>query len=201
MDERTVANGLREALRVGTQRTVSRNSALDGYWRNPRIRIPLPDSLQRIGDGLRQVGLSAQVDELELSMNRAAESAAGEATEVFLGAVRQLTIQDALGILRGPDDAATQYLRRTSSDDLTLRFRPIVDRSLRAVGTVQLYDALNAQLRAFPILGRPSFDLRSYVTDRAIDGLFFVLAEEEARIRNDPAARATELLRKVFGTR
>jgi hypothetical protein len=198
-DARTVAAGLREALRVGTERSVARTSRVDGFFRNSLIRIPLPDELETAGRGLRAVGLGGQVDELELSMNRAAERAAAEATPVFVDAITSLSITDAYAILRGSERAATDYFEAETREPLALRFAPIVDASMRQVGLAQLYDQVVGQIAALPLVSAPSLDLRAYVTDRALAGLFSVLAQEERRIREDPAARSTALLRQVFG--
>lgn len=199
LSEPTVVAGLKEALRVGTKRTVAATSQKDGYFGNPLIRIALPDELDAMAQGLRAVGFGGKVDELELAMNRAAEQAAGEATPVFLDAIASMSFDDAYGILKGDDRAATNYFEGRTRGTLAQRFEPIVDDSMRRVGLVRLWDALLARVAALPLVSKPAFDLNVYVTDRALTGLFAVLAQEEARIRADPAARTTELLRKVFG--
>jgi hypothetical protein len=199
LSESTVIAGLREALRVGTQRSVAVTSQQNGYFDNPLIRIALPDELDATAKALRALGFGAKVDELELAMNRAAERAAGEATPVFLDAITSMSIQDAHGILRGGDRAATDYFETRTRGTLTQRFEPIVDESMRKVGLVQLWDALLARIAILPLVPKPDFDLNTYVTDRGLTGLFMVLAQEETRIREDPAARTTELLRNVFG--
>lgn len=201
LDESTVASGLKEALRVGAERTVETTSRVDGYLGNDVIRIPLPDELDSMARALRTVGMGAKVDELEVAMNRAAEQAAGEALDVFWAGIREMSVRDAWDILNGPEDAATRYFRRTTGEALRARFEPIVDEKMTAVGLVQLYDEATARYRALPfsqVAGQPP-ELRGHVTERALDGLFTVLAEEEARIRRDPAARTTALLQRVFG--
>ena len=201
LDEATVVAGLRDALRVGTERTVSATSRPGGYLANELIRIHTPESLESMTGALRAIGLGAKVDELEVAMNRAAEQAAGEATSVFWNGIQQISFQDARGILSGGDTAATDYFRRTTSAELRRRFSPIVEQKMAAVGLVQLYDDLVSRYRAIPLAslaGQPP-DLRQHVTDGALAGLFSVLGQEEARIRRDPAARSTELLRAVFG--
>jgi hypothetical protein len=198
LDEATVARGLREALRVGTERTVASTSRSGGFLLNGLIRIEPPEQLAPMLRGLRAVGFGRQVDELETSMNRAAERAAGEAADVFGAAISRMTIGDALGILRGGDTAATDYFRAQTSDALVDRFTPIVDRKMQEVGLYRIYQELTAAYAALPLARKPSLDLRAHVTDRAVAGLFSVLAQEETRIREDPAARTTELLRKVF---
>jgi len=199
LDDATIVSGLREALNIGTQRASASVSRTDGYFGNARIRIPLPQELDSAASTLRSVGLGSHVDDFELAMNRAAEAAAGEAVDVFWSAIRSMTIADARGILNGPDTAATAYFRRTTETKLEARFAPIVDEKMTALGTVRVYDRLVAAYDALPLTTRPAFDPRAYVTDRALDGLFTVLGDEEKRIRDDPAARTTELLRKVFG--
>jgi hypothetical protein len=198
-DERTTASGLKEALRVGTSNAVRLTSAPDGFFGNDKIHIPLPGQLDRLARTLRGIGMSAQVDELELTMNRAAEKAAREATPVFVDAIQKMTFADARGILQGDDTAATQYFQRTTSDTLTTRFRPIVQESMKKVGLAQQYDALVGHYKALPLAKAPTLDLTGYVTQKALDGLFFVVGEEERKIRTNPAARTTELLKQVFG--
>lgn len=196
----TVVAGLKEALEVGTRNAVEQTSAQDGFLGNDRIRIPLPDTLETMAQGLRVVGLGAQVDELDVAMNRAAEQAAGEAADVFWKGIQQMSFSDAQAILTGDDTAATDYFERTTRDDLRSRFQPIVDAKMDEVGAVRSYDGLVAQYTALPFTEKPSLDLRGYVTEGALDGLFTVLGEQERMIRTDPAARTTALLREVFGS-
>jgi hypothetical protein len=201
LDESTIVAGLRDALRVGTERAVSSTSRAGGYLTNELIRIHTPESLDTMASALRAAGMGAKVDELEVAMNQAAERAAGEATSVFGKGIQQMTIQDARGILDGGDTAATDYFRRTTSGELRERFAPIVEEKMAAVGLVSLYDDLTTRYRAIPLsslAGEPP-DLRSHVTEGALDGLFTVLGQEESKIRRDPAARSTELLQQVFG--
>ncbi len=201
VDTQTAIAGLREALQVGTERTVAATSRTDGYLGNPLIRIPLPDRLESVASGLRTVGFGQSVDDLEVAMNRAAERAASEATPVFVSAIRGLTFSDASSILNGGERAATDYFEGRTRLELADRFAPIVENSMQQVGLVQAYDQMVGQVSRIPFITAPQLDLRSYVTDRGLDGLFAVLAQEEARIRQDPAARTTELLRSVFGGR
>ncbi len=201
LDEATVGRGLKEALRVGTQRAVARVSQTDGYWANDLIRIPLPEELQEMADLLRRIGFSRQVDEVELAMNRAAEKAAIEAAGVFTDAVLDMTIADAWGILRGGESAATNYFRDRTWDALEQRFRPIIDNKMNDVGLARQYERLAARYNAIPFVTRPAINLDDYLTERALEGLFHELADEEAKIRRDPIARTTELLRKVFARR
>jgi hypothetical protein len=195
----TTSSGLKEALRVGTENAVRLTSAPDGFLGNPKIKIPLPGQLDSMAKALRGIGMSAQVDELEVTMNRAAEKAAGEATPVFVDAIGKMSFQDAQQILGGGNTAATEYFRRTTSETLTARFRPIVESSMKQVGLVQQYDALVGSFTAMPFAKAPSLDLTGYVTQKGLDGLFLVVGEEESKIRTNPAARTTDLLKQVFG--
>jgi hypothetical protein len=194
-----VVSGLKQALEIGTRNAVDLTSSKDGYLGNPVIRIKLPDALDKMASGLRVVGFGAQVDELEVAMNRAAEQAAGEAAEVFWQGIRQMTFSDAVGILNGGDTAATDYFERTTRGTLRARFEPIVSSKMDEVGLVRSYDQLVGRYEAIPFTSKPSFDLRSYVTDKSLDGLFTILGKEERKIRTDPAARVTPLLQQVFG--
>lgn len=199
-DRATIAAGLREALRVGSERAVAATSRRDGFLGNALIRIAVPDELDSAATALRRVGLGSQVDALEVSMNRAAEQASGEAFDVFAGAIRGMTLEDVVGVWRGGDTAATAYFREHTQDALRARFEPIVATSMQRVGLARLYGDLVARVRALPLVEAPTLDLEDYVTDRTLDGLFTVLGQEETRIRQDPAARTTELLREVFGS-
>ncbi len=201
LTEARIAQGLKEALRVGTERAVGLTGRADGYFGNARIRIPMPDDLETLERTLRRVGLGAQVDRFVVSMNRAAEQAAPRAKRIFWDAVTQMTIADARRILDGPDAAATDYFRGKTTAPLTAAFRPIVDRALGQVGVTRQYQALVAQYNRIPLARPQAVDLDDYVTARALAGLFLVLGEEERKIRTDPAARTTEILRDVFGRR
>ena len=201
LDESTVIAGIREALRVGTQNTVLSTSRLDGYLGNQLIRIAIPEQLESVASTLRQVGLGGQVDELEIGMNRAAEHAAAEAREVFWNAIAGMTVSDAFGILDGGDTAATEYFRSRTEDALYNRFRPIVQEKMEEVGLSRIYATVAETYNSLPLAGTTQLiDLDEYVTDRALAGLFTVLAQEEQKIRRDPLARTTDLLRKVFGS-
>jgi hypothetical protein len=197
--ESTQVSGLKEALRVATDRAVLSTSRPDGFLGNPQIRIGLPGALGKMAGALRAVGMGAQVDEFEVAMNRAAEKAAGEATPVFVDAIRQMSFQDAAGIVTGGDTAATDYFERTTSEPLRVRFRPIAEQAMQNVGLARKYDQLLARYDAIPFTSKPQFDLPGYVTERTLAGLFHVVGEEERKIRTNPAARTTELLREVFG--
>jgi len=197
--EGQVVSGLKQALEIGTRNAVQLTSRHNGYLDNPLIRIELPGALDKMASGLRVVGFGAQVDELEVAMNRAAEQAAGEAADVFWQGIRQMSFSDAVGILNGGDTAATDYFERTTRDTLRARFEPIVSSKMDEVGVVRSYDQLVGRYEAIPFTSKPSFDIRSYVTDKSLDGLFTILGKEERKIRTDPAARVTPLLQEVFG--
>ena len=201
LDESTVTAGIKEALRVGTQNTVLSTSKVDGYLGNALIRIAMPSQLQSAASALRQAGLGAQVDEMEVGMNRAAELAAGEAREVFWNAITSMTVSDAFGILRGGNTAATDYFRQQTYGALRTRFHPIIQEKINEVGLSRVYGRISDAYNSLPLGGSSRLvDLDGYVTDQALAGLFTVLASEEQKIRQDPAARTTELLKRVFGS-
>lgn len=197
-----VVDGLKQALSIGTGNTVQALSKAGGYYDNPKVRIPLPGAVQKCEKILRATGFGSQVDEFELSMNRAAEKAAPQAKALFIDAIKQMTFSDAKKILDGPDNAATSYFQEKTTDKLQALFKPIIQRSMEKVGVTQYYKSLADRINSLPvagvITGNYLVDLDSYVTKKSIDGLFVRLAEEEAKIRNDPAARVTDLLKKVF---
>lgn len=199
LDEATVAAGLREALTVGSGRAVQAASTRDGFLGNAAIRLALPPELQGAAAALRDMGLGQPVDDLVVAMNRAAEQASGLALPPFRDAVARMTLADAFGILQGPRDAATVYFRAQTEDSLRARFTPVVSASMREVGLDQRYDAVLELYDRIPFVRKPSLDLRAYITDRTLDGLFTTLAAEEERIRTDPLARTTRLLQRVFG--
>ena len=194
LDEATVARGLREALRIGSGRAIERVGRLDGFLANELIRVRLPEELEKMADVLRKVGFRRQVDELEVAMNRAAEQAAGEALDIFVTAIRDMTIADAFGILRGGDTAATDYLRGRTTETLRQRFEPILAHKMEKVGLYRTYNRLADTYNDLPFTSRPAVDLESYLTERALYGLFTTLAEEETRIREDPVARTTRVV-------
>ncbi len=191
--------GLREALVVGIRRVVAGLGRPGGFLDSRRFHIPLPSPFAEAGRMLRLVGLSAVAEDLERRMNRAAEQAVTVAEDLFVEAIRNLTFADALGILRGPADAATRYLERSTGEALEARMRPIVEQQLADTGALALYRRLLGEAADLPFLGEPETSLTDHVVRRARGALFTRLAEEEARIRDNPAARSTELLRRVFG--
>ena len=198
LDDDTIVSGLKEALQVGTRNAVDSTSRMDGFLTNELIRIALPEELEKMGDGLRRIGFGGKVDEFEVAMNRAAEKASGEATDVFIDAVRQMSFADARQILQGGETAATDYFRAKTSDQLRQRFSPIVKQKMQQVGVVNRYQELVDLYSSFPLASKPDLDVYRYVTDEALDGLFTVVAQEESQIRTDPAARVTPLLKRVF---
>lgn len=194
-----IGDGLREALRVGTERVVGQVGALDGYNADPEIHIPLPGTLQKVQSVLKRVGMSGLADDLELRLNRAAEAAAPEAKQLFWQAIGEMTLEDVEAIYKGPDDAATRYFQRKMTPPLAERMKPVVNRSLADVGAVRSYDQMMAEYRAVPLVPDVKANLTEYVVGKAMDGLFHYVAQEEAAIRNNPAKRTTELLQRVFG--
>ena len=200
LDEPTVAAGLKEALRIGTERATVSTSSLDGFYENALIRIALPEQYDGVAKTLKNFGRGSYVDDFERSMNRAAERASGEAIDVFWPAIEQRSISEAFGILNGGETAATDYFRRKTTASLTARFQPIVTAKMEEVGVYNIYNGLVAKYNQLPIDKPEAVDIDDYVTARTVDGIFTVLEEEEKRIREDPAARTTALLRKVFGS-
>ena len=195
-----IVAGLKEALQVGTTDTVGITGKVDGYFSNAAIKILLPSQFQTVEQGLRMIGQGQKVDELILAMNRAAEKAAPAAKGIFFSAIEDMTFENARKILSGGDTAATDYFREKTSAELTKAFRPVVDESMKEVGVVQQYKQLQSAYQGLPLASAlPSFDIEAYVVQKALDGLFLVLAEQEKKIRTDPAAQVTSLLKKVFG--
>lgn len=198
LDANTVAAGLKEALTIGTKNSVGMVSRVDGYFGNQLIRIPVPENIQKLEAILRQAGLQKETDKFILSMNRAAEKAAPQALSFFTDAVREMTIPDALSILKGNDTAATEFLRSKTYDRLHASFKPVVTAAMNDVGVTHSFKELMDKARAIPFLKKEAVDLDRYVTSKALDGLFTVVGQEEQKIRKDPAARVTDLLKKVF---
>lgn len=202
LSQSEIGGGLKEALRLGTERTVSRVGKPGGYMNDPAIRIPLPGSLETVRSALALVGGSGLVDDLQQRMNRAAEQAAPKAAGIFGDAVANMSITDAQQILSGPQDAATQYFKRSTTRPLTRAFTPIVDASLSDVGADKALSAVNQKATAVPgagAFGASNFGLTDFVVEKALEGIFHYVAQEEAAIRTNPAARTTDLLKTVFG--
>jgi hypothetical protein len=198
-DDKIIA-GLKQALQVSTGKAVALTGRPDGFLKNQAIKILLPPKLETIGRGMRMLGMGARVDELEVGMNRAAEQATPQAKQIFLSALRKMTFDDARQVLSGGDTAATAYFKRTSSADLTTAFSPIVHQSMERVGVVQQYNQVLASAPGGNALAG-QFDIDKYVVGKTLDGLFLMLGEEEKKIRKDPAAQTTALLKEVFGRR
>lgn len=198
LDRATVAAGLREALAQGTTRAVRELGRENGFWSNATLRIPVPVNLQKADRALRRLGQAKLADDFALALNRAAERAAPAARDIFVDAIGKMTIRDAFEILRGQPDAATQYFRRQTATRLSEAFRPIVARSTQAVGVTAAYKRVLARAQPLGLIDTSQWDIDDYVTQRTLDGLFQLVAAEEQRIRADPVARTTELLRKVF---
>jgi hypothetical protein len=195
-----IVSGLKEALEVGAGRAVDLTGAVDGYFKNQAIKILLPEQLRSVEPSLRVIGLGPQIDAFVLAMNRAAESAAPAARRIFVDAVGAITFEDARKILGGGGTAATDYFKERTSGRLTEAFRPAVERSMSEVGVVRQYKRLVELTENLPLLKTEAVDVDGYVTGKALDGLFHVLGEQERQIRTNPTARATELLREVFGS-
>jgi hypothetical protein len=194
-----VAQGLKEALTKGVSKGSDLVSQVDGYFKNPEIKIPFPPEVKQVESRLRQIGLGDEVDRFVLTLNRGAEDAAKEAKPIFIEAVRGMTIQDAWAILKGEQDAATQYLKSSTSSLLKEKFKPIIQNSLSKVNATKYYGDLVNSYNKIPLVQKVNPDLDEYATDRAIEGLFIMIAKEEKNIRANPMARTSELLKKVFG--
>lgn len=193
-----VARGLKEALEKGITTGANMASQVNGYYENPEIKIPLPDDVQKVESRLRQLGLGNTVDRFILTMNRAAEKAADEAKPIFIDAIRSMTIQDAWGILKGSEHSATNYLKDKTYSQLKSKFQPIIGNTIDQVNVTRYYSSIANVYNKIPGVDKIETDLDEYVTRKAIDGLFTLIAEEEENIRENPVARTTELLKKVF---
>lgn len=194
-----IADGLKEALRVAAGRAVDEVAHPGGYLDDPQVHIPLPKRLRQVQEALATVGMSGLADDVEVRLNRAAEAAAPEARQVFVQAVREMTLADVRRIYEGPDDAATRYFEKTMTPELKERMRPIVRRSLEEVRALAAYDEMMGRYGEIPFVPDVTANLTDYTLREGLDGLFHYLAREEAAIRSDPAARTTELLKEVFG--
>ncbi len=194
----TIASGLKEALEIGTQRGAEKLSSVDGFFKDAAIKILMPEQAQKAEQKLRSIGLGSQVDKAILSMNRAAEDASKSAAPIFVNAIKQMSIQDAAGILRGGDFAATEYLKVKTTSNLTEAFRPVIEQSLTAVDATKYWNTVFTTYNKFST-DKVNTDLAAYVTEKALAGIFHEVALEEQKIRQNPAAQTTELLKKVFG--
>jgi len=197
-----ILKGLKEALAQGTTKAINSLGRSDGFWGNALVRVPLPDSLTRVERTLRKLGAGPSVDQFHLTLNRAAEQAVPQVADIFGNAVRAMTIQDVRGILNGTPDAATQFFKRTTSDSIRAKFLPIVQSATAKVGVTQQYKNLTGKYGSLlTMAGYKPVELDGYVTQKAMDGLFSTIAQEESKIRSDPAARTSEVLKKVFGAK
>lgn len=197
-----IVSGLKEALAQGSQKGSNTLSQVDGFFANAALKILLPAEAQKVENTLRKVGLGKQVDDAILSMNRAAEDAAKSAAPIFMSAIKQMSFQDAVGILKGGDTAATGYLRGKTTGELNAAFRPVIEQSLEKVNATKYWNTLITSYNKVNILGGQKInpDLSAYVTDKALNGIFYQVALEEKNIRKDPLARGSDILKKVFGT-
>ena len=198
-DLTTDAAGIKEALAIGTEKAVKSLGRENGYFGNAAVKILMPSSLQKVAEVAKMAGYQKQVDEFILSMNRAAEAAAPLAARYFGDAIRDMTLDDVRGILGGGDTAATEFFRRKTSDKLYTAFKPVVSQKVGEVGATRAYKDMMGRYQSVPLMGGQSLDLDDYVTKKSLDGLFVVLGQEEKRIRTNPAARTTDLLKTVFG--
>lgn len=195
-----VADGLKEALINGISKGSDQASQVDGYFKNPQLKIPFPPDVKKVEDRLRQIGLGGEVDKFVLTLNRGAEDAAREAKPIFIAAIKQMTIDDAWSILKGEPDAATQYLKRTTSPQLEEKFKPVIQASLNKVNATKYYGEIITRYNSIPLVQKVNPDLNDYATDLAMQGLFTLIAKEEKNIRENPVARTTDLLKRVFGS-
>lgn len=199
LSEDEVGAGLKEALNIGVNKGVTQLHKKDGYFKDPKIKIPMPKEAKNVEDKLRALGQGKKVDEAIESMNRAAEDAAEGARDIFVTAIKQMTITDAMNILKGEDDAATQYLNKSTRGELTNKFKPVIKVSLDKVGATKHWNSVFKTYNKIPMVKKVNPNLEEYVTEKALDGLFIQVAKEELNIRKNPGARATDLLKKVFG--
>lgn len=200
LSQEEVGKGLKEALNKGVEKGVAQLSKPDGYFKDAEIRIPMPEQAQNVEEKLRKLGQGEKVDEAILSMNRAAEDAAVLAKSLFVEAIKKMTITDAMNILKGEKNAATEYLKKSTSVALTEKFQPIIKASLDKVGATKHWETVFNTYNKIPFVDKVNPDLEKYVTEKAINGLFIQVAKEELQIRNNPSARVTDLLNKVFGS-
>jgi len=194
-----IVAGLKEALSQGTKKSADKLSAVDGFFKDAAVKILLPPEAAKVEKTLRSAGFGKQVDDAILSLNRAAEDAAKSAAPIFLSAVKGMSVQDGVGILKGADTAATSYLRKSTTAQLTAAFRPVIDTSLQKTGATKYWKIVFDTYNKMPLVSKVNTDLPGYATSRALDGVFYYVAQEEKNIRQNPAAQVTDLLKKVFG--
>ncbi|MFC0182614.1 Protein of unknown function [Pseudarcicella hirudinis] len=194
-----ISQGLKEALTVGIKNSSSQASALNGFLGNEAIKLLFPPEAQKVEQKLRQIGLGNECDKFITALNRGAEKASEKAVPIFVDAITKMTIQDALGILKGDKNAATLYLKKTSSAALANAFSPVIEESINSTGATRMYGDIANTYNRLPFVQKVNPDLKNYATQKAIDGLFSLVEKEELKIRENPAARVTDLLKKVFG--
>lgn len=193
------SGGLKEALTQGVSKAVSMLGSTDGFLGNKEVKIPLPDSLKKIEKGMKLMGMGKQSDELVLKMNRAAEAAVPEAKALLVDSIKKMTVADAKSILTGPNDAATQYFKKTTSTQMAAKFLPIVQKATEKVQLAETYNKYAEMGSKFGVVKKEDAKIEQYVTNKALDGLYLMIAKEEAAIRKDPVGQASSLLKKVFG--
>jgi uncharacterized protein DUF4197 len=195
-----VISGLKEALTVGTNNSTGLLSKVDGYYKNPALFIPFPPEAQKVKDKVIALGMGSQVEKFEMTLNRAAETAAKEAAPVFINAIKGMSISDGFAILKGNDNAATQYLKDKTSAELKIKFQPIIKNAIDQVEVTKYWNPIINTYNMIPFIDKQNPDLEDYVTNKAMDGLFLMIEKEEKNIRSNPIARVTDLLKKVFGS-
>jgi len=200
LSSKDVVSGLKEALNKGTANAVGKLGKADGFFGNDRVKIPLPDSLQKVDHTLRNIGMGQYADELVLTMNRAAEAAVPEARTLLLSAVKEMSVQDAKGILTGGDTSATDYFRAKTSQKLTAKFLPIVQRATAKVGVAQKYNQLAGNAARLGLIDESQTNLENYITQKTLSGLFLIISDEEKEIRAHPVEQGSKLIKKVFGS-
>ena len=203
-DSKNISNedavaGIKEALTQGTNKSVDLVSAVDGYLGNPEIKIPFPPEAKTVEEKLRLIGLGSEVDKVVVSINRAAEDAATEVKPIFISAIKNMSISDALDIVRGDKHAATSYLQRKTTKDISIKIKPLIENSLEKVDATKYWDDIIHTYNNIPFVKKMNPDLSEYVTEKAIEGMFVMIAKEEEKIRKDPLARTSEILELVFG--
>ena len=201
LSESELNGGFKDALRVGAEKAVKMASKPGGFLNNPNIRIPLPGQLDTVASVMRKMGMGAKVDQFEESMNHAAEKASAAALPIFIDAIKGITFEDAKKILDGGDTAITEFFKEKTTPQLTTAFEPIVHKSVQEVGVTRQYQELTGGPWVSGLVKGSDFDLDNYVTSKSLDGLFYLLAQQEKDIRHNPAARTTDLLKKVFGNK
>ena len=200
LSESDIAKGLKEALDVGTKNAVGSVSKTDGFFKNPKVKIPFPPEVKKVETSVRQLGMNKQADDFIVALNRAAEDAAKTANPIFADAIKNMTISDAKSILQGNETAATEFMKGKTSIELMAKFKPVVQQSMQKVQVTKHWKTIATKYNQLPMTKKVNPDLEKYVTDNAIEGLFKMIAEEEIKIRKDPAARISDILKSVFGS-